>query len=311
MQPFEPTTSLDDVLRQYVATNVRISSNETTRRYRTTVNNFARWLGRPATVADLTVENYGLWVNHRKQTRALGTVRGEAEKLKVIWAWVEARRGGTLSPMVLLPPPAETEPIAWTPAELARLENAARRAEGMVGKVPACVYWPAFLGVAVDSGERLGALYSLRAADFDLARRSVRFRAETRKGGRKSLTKPLSRMTCRHVRRLLMHRAESPFAALHKNSLYGPMTKLLESAGLPSDRVRKFHCLRKTHATFVHLQGGDATESLDHRDPRTTRRGYLDKSQIPKVVPNRQPQTLAEKLASPGRSILRRLGWTG
>jgi len=64
----------------YCQTNPRIASKQTARRYRTTVSGFARWLGREPTLADLTPDNYGRWVTHRREVEnvAAGTVRGDA-----------------------------------------------------------------------------------------------------------------------------------------------------------------------------------------------------------------------------------------
>ena len=279
---------LDQALDLYVATNPRITSRDTVRRYRTATNNLSRHLGRPATTADLSPDCLIALIKARQRTGhvAAGTIRGEAEKLCVIARWW-ASYTGQPEPTIALPPPAETEPIAWTPSEIRQLLRAAKASRRRVGHVPASIFWPALVGVAYDTGERVNAIHQLEADDFDLARLRVRFRRETRKGRRTDKSAPLSRETAASVRRLIAERPSAPFAPIKVASLYPSLRWLLYDAGLPADRCRKFHCLRRTHATHVHLQGGDATASLGHTNPEVTRRSYIDRSQIPQVLPSR------------------------
>lgn len=278
--------TLDQIVAEYTATNPRITSVQTTRRYLTTAASFRRWLGRPASFADLSPDNYGRWVRHRRDVDrvATGTVRGDAEKLLVLWRWW-AERSGLPMPRVLLPPSASHEPTTWTPAELARLEAAARRCRWNVGRVPASIYWPALLGTCIDTGERITAVWSVRAEDLDLVAGRATFRR--RKGGGSSIVRAISRETVRDVRALVALRPVHPFAAVQAASLYAPLRRLTLEAGLPYGRTTAFHCLRKYHATSVHAQGGDATAALGHSDERTTRKHYIDRSQLAAVLPRR------------------------
>lgn len=303
-------TTLSQIVSRYIASNVRLASYHSGRRYHTTANNFSRWLGRPATFADLTKENYVRWVKDRQGVVAAGTIRGEAEKLTIVWRWACNERGVAM-PAVVLPPASEAQPIAWTLDELERLEVAARRYPGKIGGIPGAVFMPALIAVAIDTGERIEAISQLEACDIDLVRHRVNFRRETRKGKRRASNKAITSATAASVAMLMQLRPERPFGPVQHYSLYRHLGLILAMAGLPIDRSRKFHCLRKTHATHLHIQGGDATASLDHDDPKTTWRHYIDKSQLPQQLMQRKPQTLAERLATPGRSLLRRLGWTG
>lgn len=282
--------TLDDLLARYTSINPRITSSETTRRYRTTARNLARYLRRDATTDDLTDDTYGAWIKWRRDstTAAAGTIRGDAEKLLVLWRWA-AKRDLASVPNVVLPAKVELEPVAWTQEELARLERAARTTERLVGGVPGKLYWPALIGLAVDTGERINAIHALAAADIDTKRRIVVYRRETRKGKRKDSVKPFSKQTAVALDRWLAseHRPALPFQVVKYSSLYTPMRWLLVDAGLPRDRRRMFHCLRRTHGTRIHLQGGDASVSLDHSDPRTTR-AYIDRSQLPVMLPERE-----------------------
>lgn len=304
-------STLSEIVAAYIAGNVRLTSYHSGRRYKTTANNFDKWLGRPATLADLTRDNYVAWVKQRQQEVAGGTVRGEAEKLLVIWKWASAEVGLPM-PMVKLPPMSETQPIAWTLEELQRLEESAARYPGKVGGIPGCVFMPALIAVAFDTGERIEAISQLEAVDINLRRLVVNFRRETRKGKRRGSSKVITAETGKRLRKLLALRPDRPFAPVQYPTLYRHLGLILAMAGLPIDRSRKFHCLRRTHATHLLLQGGNPTVSLDQASPETTWRHYIDKSQMPQQLVQRQAKTLAEKLAKPKSSWLsRRLGWTG
>lgn len=281
---------LKEALEIYVSTNPQIQSDDTARRYQQTIVSLEKFLERPATIDDLNADTYGRWVIHRRDVlkRASTTVYGEAQKLLVIWRWLAARADNEVQqPNVMLPKKFTREPETWTLEEYTRLETSARRCEWFVGEVPGKVYWPAFIGVMVETGERLGAVHKLQMQHFDFTKLSVRFPAEIRKGQTRDLTRDISLQTARDVQLLGEFRPRRPFAALLQNSMYHPWRRLLVDAGLPCGRDKMYHNLRRYHATQVALQGGDATRSLDHSDPRVTAR-YVDARQLgPEPMPKR------------------------
>ena len=158
--------------------------------------------------------------------------------------------------------------------------------------------------MAVDTGERLGAISQLRAEDIDLENRSVHFRRETRKGSRKDSRKPISKQTARDVKALIDYRPADPFAPVKAASLYQPMRRLLAEAGLSAERNNMFHAFRRYYATQVAIQGGDVSLALGHSDPRLARKSYVDASQMPQFLPKRRPGSLFSGLK-------RRLGFSG
>lgn len=299
---------LRDDLGEYLATNPRITSPRTGQRYWTMLSNFERHVGRPPNRDDLTADSYGRWIKARRDSGAVtgGTIRGEAEKLLVLWRWVAAR-SEVEPPNVALPPSAGSEPVAWTPEELRRLEEAAKNSRRRIGDVAGSIYWPAFIALAIDTGERVEAIHSLDSADIDLAALVVTYHRETRKGKRLTIRRSIDRTTAPKVARLLKVRPVAPFAPIKATSLYMPLRWLLVDAGLPRDRCRMFHCLRRTHATMLHRQGGDVQASLGHADPKTTW-GYIDKTQAGTMLPTRERQALVTWFASRAKRVL---GLTG
>lgn len=283
--------TLSDALNLYVSTNPRIQSKQTIRRYEATLISLGKFLERPPTIEDLNADTYGRWVIHRRDVCAVAsaTLHGECQKLLVIWRWLARRKDVDVAePDVHLPRLFEQQNTTWVREEYERIERAGRECNWYVGQIPGNVWWPAMLGVAVESGERLGALYQLEAHHFDFERLEVTFPANVRKGKTRDLTKPISPQTAEDMQSLLAMRKLRPFAPLQQHSLYHPMRRLLCDAGLPSGRNRLFHAIRRYHATQVHLAGGNAQRSLDHASPRTTAR-YLDQRQLgPEPMPRRQ-----------------------
>lgn len=206
------------------------------------------------------------------------TVRGELTKLIGVAKWLG------YDPVVKKPSNVERCPEAWNRSQLRRLFREARTTKRIIWGIPGNVYWPALLGVAYDTGERIGALLSVRAGDF--TGRLLRCPAEVRKGGYRDAAYQLSRNTLRDMRRLwVLHPTGPVFLHGSPSRLWQAYTALLTDAGLPADRRSKFHRLRRTHATFVHLAGGDATAAMGHRDSATTWRYYIDATMIPRRLP--------------------------
>ncbi|TWT92467.1 Phage integrase family protein [Botrimarina colliarenosi] len=147
------------------------------------------------------------------------------------------------------------------------------------------LYWPALIGIAIETGERHAAIHALTWEDIDLDRRIIRFRAETRKGGVKEMRKPITDAVVHDLQLLQVVSPKTPFNVVQLASLYKPMQRVLAEAGLATGRNSMFHSFRRYHATQVHLAGGDVSASLGQSDPTIARKSYIDPSQLLKVIP--------------------------
>lgn len=222
--------------------------------------------------------------SYRDQRLAEGaspaTVRGEMNKLIGLARWLG------FAPVVRLPHNIHRCPTAWDRRQLRRLFHAARTTRRTMWGVPGAIFWPALLGTCYDTGERIGAVLDLEWAAIDLAARRVVYVAEIRKGGYRDAVGTISRDT---VRRLVALKKHKPGRLVFRHgcpsSLWRSYGRLLADAGLPHDRRSKFHRLRRTHATFVHLAGGDATAALGHASDAVTRASYIDWSQVRRRLP--------------------------
>lgn len=280
-QRFNAKSHLRDVFQFYCDHNARVESQGTVQRYFATVISLEKYLKRTATVADLNPDTYGGWINFRRDVCGVApsTLHGEAQKLCVLWRWL-ARRRDWDDCEVQLPKKFLQDNTTWIKDEYARIEQAARVCDWYVGEVPGRIYWPAMLGIAVETGERFGAIHKMEAHHVDFDRLLVTFPRENRKGKTRDLIRPISEQTAADLKVLFARRPLRPFAALLQPSMYHPMRRLLLDAGLPAGRSRLFHAIRRYHATQITIAGGNAQRSLDHSDGRVTER-YIDKTQLP------------------------------
>lgn len=139
------------------------------RNLRNAVRHFDRWLGRPATIADLTSEQiFGLV----DALAALGlrshTVEQVRQKLCQLGA--AAHAANLLAELPRVPAvalPARKECLPWSAGELEALFGSARTMPGIVDGVPARRWWPALLLTLLDTGLLPSALLAVPKIDYD------------------------------------------------------------------------------------------------------------------------------------------------
>lgn len=258
----------------YAPLRLRGKSQNTYRLYRLCVLQFSRSLGREATIADLTNENLLMHLANRKEVSA-ATRNKELAELKAMWRLAIQKQMHTGWPEIQKENEPKRTPRAWRHDQMTSLLQACMRAPGMVGDVPAWLFWTSFVRLAIDTGERVGAL---REAKWDwLDADSIHVPAEVRKGGKADKWFPLSDDTPRELRELRTYGGKGfifawPYCYTYFWSKYA---KLVEQAGLPSGPKCSTHKLRRTHASVAYAAGLDPQDLLGHSDRRTTQR-YLD-----------------------------------
>lgn len=266
---------VEEILRTYLARNLRIESDKTRSLYRYVVADFAESLNREPTAADFTDDNLAAFIQHRRQLgRSPHTIDREADRLLTLWRCAAQERLCPW-PRIKLKSHAPPIPEAWLRPEVESLFAAAGRYPTPIKGVPGGLFLLGLLGVFWDTGERLTPVLDLARTDVDLSARIVRLRG--RKAGARDMVREISRATADDVRRLLAaHNGAGVFAGSSRATVYYHLPKLLTIAGLPVDRRSKFHRLRRSHASHLHAAGGDATASLGHSSDAVTRASYLD-----------------------------------
>lgn len=292
-ESYQPDTPLNELWQRYINENPRARSPHTSVLMRISVQNFQAFLGSVGVLADFTNENLVAYMEHRKQLgRSPRTIEREVSKLATMWRWA-GQNGLCAIPRFSVQKCAPPTPTAWSPDELEKIFAGAAVYKSSICKLPANLVLAALLRLAYDTGERKTAIFSVKWSDIDLSGRWITYRGETRKGGASAPdnNQRISRQTIKALKALLEHYKaidwidDRVFPAMHHSTYYGHFRAVLKNCGLPAGRSCMFHKLRRTHATHLHVMGGDATASLGHSsdvmtrgyylDPRQTRGGYL------------------------------------
>lgn len=255
----------------------KFHQNNTKSRYRGVVRHWER-----LDLGDPTDEKLAAYRDVRlSEGAARDTVRGELTKAVAMAAWLG------FPAVVRKPRKVERCPEAWTRKQMRVLFHEARTTKRILWGIPAKLFWPALLGVAYDTGERIGAISQIGWEEIDFVSATIYYPAEVRKGGYRDARASLSRGTIAALKAYREVAPEGPHIFKHGNRtrLWQAYGDLLRDAGLPYGRSAKFHRLRRTHATFIHAAGGDATAALGHSSDAITRKSYIDWQQIRKRLP--------------------------
>jgi site-specific recombinase XerD len=272
--------TLDDLFALYTRKRLRMRSPNTVRLYKHSIAAFEATLRRKATTDDLTDDNME---DHMARVVDSGLSVASANKdlwqLGAIWRFANRNRLCDTWPNVQTYPEPERVPMAWLPDELDRLFAAVQQENGTISGAPACLWWESLLCVLLDTGERIGAVMKCNRQNLQGVYLLVP--AENRKGKTRDKLFELSRETQHLVSSLtLSHRYQLLFPwDRHSTYLYTRYKRILKRAGLPTDCKSAFHKIRRTCASAVKSQGGDATLALDHASSETTK-AYLD----PRIV---------------------------
>lgn len=272
------------IFDRYIPQNLEIQSEKTVENYRLAYKLLGMFLGREPELPDLNDESFAAYMTWLLRVRGLAapTVNGYAEKLKAFWNWAAKKRIVEQFPTVGSLPEPEQLPIAWREDELIKIFNGCRSQRGFVGDVPAFRWWTTIHAWFWCTAERSGATFSLRVEHLNLSEGIARLPAEIRKGKRKpaayhlwpDLVEMLRAMLPPFTKpRELVFDWDSHF---DRGTFYNRYDKMLQRLNLPHDRKRKCHAMRISHASWLHVAGGDSTRALGHADPATTRKSYLD-----------------------------------
>jgi integrase len=178
------------------------------------------------------------------------------------------------------------DPDAWSVAEFARILDAASRIsdDGLYGKATRAEWWTAVLNCAYWTGLRRSSILRIQRSHLDLDTGWLSIPSRNMKTKRAKRCR-LAPTAIAAVERLVakLPRREQLIFLPHPTlgHLNRPFDEILSLAGVPLSRRRgmnRFHKIRRTAATAAYEAGGIAAASalLDHSDPRTTFRHYID-----------------------------------
>lgn len=264
------------------------------------VKAFDRFLERPALLCDLNEETVIRFISWRLQRVSRWATKRNRSNLLTLWRFA--------SRMKLIPSPpvegvqtvkvAKVNPIAWTLTEISTIlaacdtltgrmfaESDKKRRRWIKAEYTGPLrsqWWAALILFIYDTGTRIGATLEIEPADIELDRGLVTLRSDAAKTGLEQVLR-LSPQTVAAIRRIYDPKAKRVwYWGFARAELHRSLGSILEKAGLPSGRNRKFHALRKTTATLAAAAGRRdlAQRSLGHTSAAMTDR-YIDARALP------------------------------
>ena len=265
----------------------------TRRRYHVVLRQFSRFLGHPATLADLTEDEIHAFLCAYAETGVTAvTVNTSRQHLVSLARYAWQRGQLERVPEIRRLKEYRRVPEAWTIEQLRSLLATCRGCSGVVADTPARLWWETLFRLLFDSGMRIGAMLQVRRSDLDLERAAILVRPETQKQRAGQWIPFCVRGTLPMVRAIWLPDRELLFPwPYHVSTFYNHLARLQTAAHLPIDRRSKCHRIRRTHASYLVAAGGDATQSLGHSSPAVTQ-GYLD----PRICGTQRAVDLLPKL---------------
>lgn len=255
-------------------------TDRTRRLYQFTIEAYGKFLGRPATLADLEELSVARFLIQRVRDRAVATAAKDRAQLRALWEFAARRRLVDTWPTIKTIRVPQRVPECWLTDEYQRLLASAAQEKTTIDGIPAALWWRALLLLAYDTGERITALTSIKWRAVKSG--AVLFVAEDRKGRRADVYREIGEATAATLEAIRGSRgpddAVFPWPYCH-TYLWTRLEIILKRGGLPAGRRDKFHKIRRTTASYYEAAGGSAQRLLDHSSPQTTR-AYLD----PRIV---------------------------
>lgn len=278
------TEFISELLPTYFSTNINIRSEDTRTHYRRSVRQFGEYLGRIATLDDLTDDlctGFILWSLRDGLTEV--TANQRAKQIRAFWEWAARRRLVGPFPTFKDAPEPELMPVAWKAEELEKLFAGCAKQRGYIGPMPADLWWLSQHWWYFVTGERTEATLNLmRDEHVDLKAQVARVPAAIRKGGMKSMTYRLNDRLCELLAEVFKYPSRSGLVwerHIGVSAYYHRYRRLIASCGLPTPRGK---CgpqkMRVTVLTMIEGLGGDAAAFARHSSRRVTDESYIDQA---------------------------------
>ncbi|HUY91686.1 MAG TPA: phage integrase SAM-like domain-containing protein [Pirellulales bacterium] len=278
------TIKLADRVRPYVA--ARSLNKGEADQYRYALNKLEKFLGRPATLADLNAPTLNEWLlSLQEGGLAPKTVKNNRGRILALWN--DALDEGVIDNeprrlrKVKIP---RWIPTCWSPEEVARLLAVAQKVPGrfLKSRVVKSAFWEAFVLFEWDTALRLG---DVRMVETATVRGQSTFRIVQSKTD-DIVVCQLRPETLAAIEATFPPKRKRVFgsALSHQRTLKG-FGQIIEAAGL-SRETGTTRMLRKSSATAVEaLHPGAAMRHLGHRTPGLAYKHYVDPRFISEAKP--------------------------
>lgn len=252
------------------------ASPATIGQYGVTLNHFRRFLCREPQLHDLDSDRIVEFLTWLSPGRSPGSVWNARKHLLALATFAHRKGAITEVPEVARVRQLRRAPTSYTIENIARLLTAARGTAGLIGQVPAPLFFSAIFLVFFDTGARAGAVWALRWDDWHYP--ALLFRAEHAKERADQILR-VSDQTADALERIRRPTRDIIFLwPFCRRLKYNRIRSIFIAAGLPHGRRDLLQRLRRTTATLMHRAGGNASLQLGHADPSMAARHYLDLS---------------------------------
>jgi integrase len=264
--------TLDNVLDLYLV-HRRLAPNSALQ-LRLVIPMFAKFLGHPATVSDLTDDLVSGWIAQMEASHSQATVASHRMQILCLWRFAAKRKLCPPPEDVRRCPPPEPMPIAWELDTVRKLIAACTRITGTTHGVPVGQLFRALILAAYDTGLRRGDLWRIHRSQMR-ADGTVVLRQH--KTGRRHFPK----LRPETLAAVLALPGDYPLrwtgGEHNAGNFYRAWGNLRRLAGIPGHGG--LHQLRRTGATFVAKEHGmdAARRFLGHRSPEMVAH-YVDES---------------------------------
>ncbi len=286
-----PPRPLRPIVDEYAAKKLRRCSQNTKNKYLYALDHWQDMVGHEPSTDDLFDEAVEIYQDSLIELHGLTeeTAKSYVAKILALWRFCHRMRYVQEWPMVEVVVPAEHIPTAWSREQLSILFAALREQTGFIGGVQAAEWWTALHWVLWDSLERISAVLALPFENVNLADRHLWFAAKTRKGKTRDKPHQLRAATVAALSKICEPRRELVFPfPFNRGTLWNRYRRILLDAGLPHGRDSMFHRMRRSGASHMMAAGENPSQTLDHADPMTAKRHYID----PRIAPPVSPSTI-------------------
>lgn len=274
----DETKSLRDLFTEFYRLRLRNRAETTIKRYGYSLDKFEKFLHRTPTVADLTNDTVLDLMDHllKKEKLSARSVNNVRCYLCSLWRFGNRQGSVRLGPDVGSIPEPEDTPRAFTLEEIHNLICSAYVETTPIGGVHPGLWWETIIRATFDTGERSGAVLQWRWEMLDMESGFLAVPGSIRKGKKRAKIYRLKATTLKLLEQFPVKRGVIFNYPNHLATLYHSFRRIAKRAGLPTGRKFKFHCIRKSHASYLEAAGGDATESLGHSQRSLTIKTYID-----------------------------------
>lgn len=257
-------------------------SKSTAYQYGIQIRHFGRFLGRAPTTADLdddVLAAFLQWfldgVDRGGRSRSPDTANKARSHLLALWRFANATGRVATGPTIEELPTPEKAPVAWTEDELATLLAGCAAQRGWIAGIRACDYWLSMHYWWLCGGERTSATLAVLWSWVDLRNAVITVPGNVRKAS-KTITYAISPQCVDALRKIKDPEREKVWPwPWCRDTFYNRYEKLVASCGLPTKGAGP-QKMRRSFASHLTANGGDATQALHHSNRSVTLKSYID-----------------------------------